>query len=95
MRLSEVDQFLKRHSNVRIRKSTPNHRCKEQFLTQWHVTKQGEPTIYFVQVSKNIEIPHWVRFGALLELMLSDRIHESDFLKSCVDKYITSYNLRD
>jgi hypothetical protein len=42
---------------------------------------------YFIQSSKNDKEPQWVTLGQLLEHVLSDNIHKTEFINQCLESY--------
>jgi hypothetical protein len=94
MKFSKLDQFLKEHMNVIIRKCKPNRCSKEPYGTQWHQIHHLKPTLCYVQISKEEGKPHWARLGYMLEAMLFDKTEDVVFMEECINRYKQQNKLR-
>lgn len=91
MKFDKIDKFLREHMNIIPRYSRPTRTCKEPFQTQWHMMSNKvpqEPTICYIQVSKDEQNPQWVRFGDLLETMLFEKTQDPIFMHECITQFL-------
>lgn len=88
MEFSKIDAFLREHMNIVQRLCPPTKICKQPYQTQWHVMRDGEPTIVYIQVSKDENQPIWARYSAMLEIMFFERTQDPVFIEECIGRYL-------